>query len=218
MKIGNQVRIKDTGKRYATYDEWAKHYGLRKFNDVEPCRVVAGEVGTVVAMGSHLDMSDSLVGIEMHGQHVIFDVRGLELVIPPNGVDGYSKPKNFTMVDLKVGQRAKDRSGRLWVAMTSVQSGYAGVVLSGDEGWIDRFEASDPDDDDTWDIMEVFEPPRYNSDLLKSTAKGVLVWKRLDATVAAKAAAEAEMAAARAAYIAACEAVSDAAAKLEALK
>lgn len=87
FKIGDIVRIKDSGKTFTTYDDWFNNYepflGLRYAYCKTPTE---GTIGIVVAIHSHMDMPCNLVAIEninnSYGYNEIYlvDERGLEYI------------------------------------------------------------------------------------------------------------------------------------------
>lgn len=95
FKVGDLVRVVDTGQSYTTYSEWATRNGLKNYQegfDHELLDQVIVEVVAVAPWGER-DVHTILAGIQdTNGKQYIVGVIGLELVRSAKPALDFSKP------------------------------------------------------------------------------------------------------------------------------
>lgn len=75
IKVGDKVKIIDTGKLYSAYEDWAIKHKLTNWIRFTPKE---GTIGTVVAKGNHEDTLQTLLGVEIDNHYsIIIDKLGV---------------------------------------------------------------------------------------------------------------------------------------------
>lgn len=81
LKVGDKVRVIDSGKQYATYTRFYERYKTETTNPfVYDKRVCDGEIGVVKCIAPHEDRSAGLVIINTKYNAYVIGVRGLEFI------------------------------------------------------------------------------------------------------------------------------------------
>lgn len=86
LKIGDKVKVIDTGCFYTTYYDMAKKMFLSRW--IERKSLINGAFATVIAMEDHCDQDDVVIGIETSNrEQYMIGFQGLELVSKSESTD-----------------------------------------------------------------------------------------------------------------------------------
>jgi hypothetical protein len=79
LKIGDRVKITDSGRIYSTYEEMANLMGLTKW--MPSYGATNDMTGVIVSIKNHISCGNVLAGVDLGDHEIIIDLEGLELLI-----------------------------------------------------------------------------------------------------------------------------------------
>lgn len=181
MKIGDYVKITNMDEVYDTYFEWAKDQGLDRY---DYCTWKKGldhdRICRVIAMAPHACYDNTyLLGIENDdGDQYIINENAVMLV---NGVDKDGNNLHLLINQIKPFQRVVIRRGITLIVVPNIQKQeYPQCMLAGLTDYGSLIELNMAQKMPEYDIMEVYDMPSANNQLMDFNHKGQLLWKRID--------------------------------------